>query len=161
MKIIKKAKLDFNVWKITFINIRITFSPKSYRKWAKNYFHDNWNINNWNLKTLVHIIPFIYGVSNMIWSRYYDQTIPYIFGISIPGIQKIKEEISWETFEFIKSKNIDINTIKKIDFYNNFCFIQFKDTNENLFVGLILEKSDFESFGLNSYTIIFDKNNYM
>jgi ATP-dependent Zn protease len=145
MALIKKEKLDFNVWKITFINVRIIISPKDYKKWAKLYLQKNFNLNNWNLKTLVHLTPFLFGFSNMIWSRYQDQTISSIFGQTIPGTKILKEDISWETFKFVRANSIDFKNIKQIDFYTNSCFLQFKTPYKERFIGIMIPKNTIDS----------------
>lgn len=138
MGIIKKNKINSNVWKITFINVRIIFSPKDYQKWGKQYLQKNWNLNNWNLKTVLHLLPFIFGFSNMIWSRYQDQTIPFLFGQNLPGTKLLKEEMSWETFQFLKSKSINVKNLKQIDLYPNYCLFQFEATDKEKLIGIIL-----------------------
>lgn len=137
MKMIKKTKINFNILKITFINIRIIFSPNDYKKWGKNYLKTNFNVNNWNLKTIFHILPFLFGFSNMIWSRYQDQTISFIFGDNLPGTKPSEEKLSWETFKFIKSKTLEKNNIKKIDLYSTSWIIELKSKQKKNLIGII------------------------
>lgn len=138
MGMIKKNKINFDVWKITFINIRIIISPKDYQKKGKQYLQQNFNLNNWNLKTLLHILPFLFGFSNMIWSRYQDQTIPLIFGENLPGTKITKEEIHWETLKFFKLNSLELNNIKKIDLYPHSCIFQFTNLEKEKLIGIIL-----------------------
>lgn len=131
---------NVNLWKITFLNVRIIFSPNEYKKWGKKYLNKNLNLNNWNLKTVIQLTPFLFGFSNMLWSRYQDQIITSIFGQNLPGTKIIKEEMSWETFKFIKSKSIYLNNIKKIDLYTNSSIFQIEDSNKKKFIGIIFTK---------------------
>jgi ATP-dependent Zn protease len=135
MELFKNSKL--NIYKITFINITITFSFSNYRKWAKNFFIEKVNINNWNLETIIHFFPILIGFFQMIYLRYKDQTFLYFFEKNIPGKKILKDEISWETFHYIQSFHYKKNQIKNIDIYNDFFLLDIKDNNQNYFIGLI------------------------
>lgn len=164
---IKKTKINFNILKITFINIRIIFSPNDYKKWGKNYLKTNFNENNWNLKTIFHILPFVFGFSNMIWSRYQDQTIAFLFGDNLPGTKPSEEKLSWETFKFIKSKTLDKNNIKKIDLYPTSWIIELKSKQKKNLIGIIFPDEKIpgnlifseKSFGDSKHFLIFFRSN--
>lgn len=153
MELKKNSKPNFNFWKITFINIKIIFYPQDYKKWGKNYFTKNYNFNNWNIKTIINLLPFVFGFSNMIWSRYEDQTISSIFGENIPKTKQIKEELAWETFKFVKSKSINFKNVKQIDLYSNSFIFQFEDQINEKFIGIILPKQKINKFTKKSLII--------
>ncbi len=135
MEFFKNSKL--NIYKITFVNIKITFSFSNYRKWAKNFFVEKVNINNWNLNTLIHVFPILIGFFQMIYLRYKDETFLYFFEKNIPGKKLLKEEISWETFQYIQLFNYKNNQITNIDIYNDYFLLDIKNNRENYFIGLL------------------------
>lgn len=140
MNFFKKSKVDPTIWKITFVNVQILFSPKEYQNWAKNYLTKNYNLNNWNLKTLGHFIPFIFGFSNMIWSRYQEQTIQTLFGQNIPLTKPVQEKINWETFKLIRLNTIDQGNINRIDLYPSSCILKFNKEKDKQLVGILFPK---------------------
>lgn len=148
MRVIKNVKSYVN-------NLKINFFVQNYRKHTKEYLQENFHFNNWELKTVVHIIPFLYGILNIIWSRYKDLSIPFLLEPNIPRTHYLREELSWEIFEYLKSKNITEENINKIKFYNNSCIIELKNLKQKKSGGLILSASPltFSKIGINNYKL--------
>lgn len=161
MEFFKKATSNYQIFKITFVNIKITFSLSNYKKSLKNYLTENFNINNWNLNTLIHFFPILLGFYQMISYRYKDQTFSYFFEKNIPAKKILKQEISWETFQFIKSKDLQIDKINKIDIYNDSIRLDIEKTNEKFFIGIFSDQKNDTKIKItpNIYKIFFQDFN--
>lgn len=140
MEILKKNKIDVNIWKITLLNIRIIFSPTEYKKWGENYFRTHFTFINWNLKTSLHFIPFFVGCLSMIWSRYENQTLPSIFAQTLPGTKLNNEKLSWETFKLFRTNLDNKKDIKKIDIYPTYYVLNINKKNKQKLTGVIFPK---------------------
>lgn len=159
MQVLNKIKSKFKIWKITLVNIQITFSVENYKKFGKSYLIQNWNINNWNLDTIVHLFPFIIGFTQMLSSKVEKQPFSYLLENTIPAKKVEKENISWETFQFIKSKSLPSDHIKSIDIYNDSILIDIKEKIDQYPIGLIRSPQDFK-VSTNSTNLQLSKNKY-
>lgn len=155
MSLFKKKNFNFISWEFIFLNTKLTITPKKYKKWLKTPLKGFFEKNDWNLKRITHIFPFFFGFSQMIWYQYKDQTFLLLFEKTIPGFQTPKEEFSWNLFQNIKTKNIQNNEIKKIDFYDNYFLLQLNKKKQKKFIGTFQTKKN-KNLNFIFYKIFFD-----
>lgn len=127
--------VNLKIWQITLVNIRISFSPEKYKKVIKKSLIDTFNINTFHSTFLLHIFPLLFGFYQMIWSRYKYNSFEFFLEKNLPGMILLKEEISWETFEKIKSKNLVPKEIKKFNIYNNCILVELEKNDQLISVG--------------------------
>nr|YP_009106187.1 cell division protein [Binuclearia lauterbornii]AIT95002.1 cell division protein [Binuclearia lauterbornii] len=133
--------VNLKLWQITLINIRISFSPQNYKKKLKRSLVEGFHTSNWHFTFFLHIFPLLFGFYQLIWSRYKSTSFEFFFEKNIPGMFLLKEDISWETFEKIKSKMILKDDIEKIHIYNDSILIEVKKNSPVVSVGSFLNKN--------------------
>ena len=100
-----KILTNFKIWKISFIKFK--FSIQEYRNWARNSIAYNWQ-QNINFRIGLTFFPFVFGISQMILLRYQDQTFSLFIQKNLPSILLSPQKLSWETYEHITSKNLNL-----------------------------------------------------
>ena len=97
--------INFKIWRLTFS--KLNFSIQEYRTWTKNSIVNSCK-QTINFKIGLSFFPFLFGISEMILSRYQDQTFSYFIQKNLPGISLSPQKLSWETFQYITSKNLNL-----------------------------------------------------
>nr|YP_009105734.1 cell division protein [Neocystis brevis]AIT94395.1 cell division protein [Neocystis brevis] len=100
-----KILTNFKIWKISFIKFK--FSIQEYRNWTRNSIVSNWQ-QNINFRIGLTFFPFVFGISQMILLRYQDQTFSLFIQKNLPSILLSPQKLSWETYEHITSKNLNL-----------------------------------------------------
>lgn len=154
MKFSIKTKPNLNVLIITFVNIRITFSPNDYRKWAKNLLQQNFCFLDWDLKTILYFFPFLVGFCQIIIYKYPDQTFSFFFEKTLPKYKILKEELSRETFELIKLKDRNVNQIKKMHIYSDFFIFELKQNYGNFLIGFFADNDNQNKINSTNYKLV-------
>lgn len=158
MSLFSQKKFNFTVWDFNFLNTKITITPKKYKKLTKKPLKGLFDKKDWNLKKIVQVFPFLFGFSQMVYCVYKDQTFSLFFEKTLPGYQNPKEDFSWNTFQNIKTKNIQDNEIIKIDFYYDYFLIQLNTKKQKKFFGTFQNKNR-KKFNFVFYKIFFDNFN--
>nr|YP_009105144.1 cell division protein [Edaphochlorella mirabilis]AIT93733.1 cell division protein [Edaphochlorella mirabilis] len=101
---------NFKIWKLTVV--KINFSVSEYRVQSKNVLL-NISKETINFKIIISVAPLIFGISQIIYSKYEDQTFSYYIQKNLPGWYPSHPKIMWGTFEHIIS-----NQLKKPIFFD-------------------------------------------
>lgn len=149
--------VNLKIWQITFVNIRISFSSKNYRKWAKTSLLQGWDANNWNFKIFLHLFPFVIGFSQLIWARYKFYSFSSFFEKNVPGFVILKQDVFLETFEKLNSKLFSEKEIQNIDIFYDSIFINISKNNEEFYSGIF--QNEEKILGSNWYVLPFQKVN--
>nr|ACQ90758.1 cell division protein [Neglectella solitaria] len=155
MSLFKNKNFNIISWEFIFLNTKFTITPKKYKKWLKKPVNNIFEKNDWTLKKIIHFFPFLFGFSQMVWYQYNDETFLLLFEKTIPGVQAPKETFSWNLFQNIKTKNIQNNEIKKIDFYDNYFLLQLNQKKQKNFIGTFQNRNN-NNLNLIYYKIFFD-----
>nr|YP_009105472.1 cell division protein [Parietochloris pseudoalveolaris]AIT94099.1 cell division protein [Parietochloris pseudoalveolaris] len=88
---------------------QINFLINEYRRQTKILLLST-SKNTINFEITICLLPFVIGFCHMIWSRYKDQSFSIFIQTNVPGICTPYQKLSWQTFKYIKSNQLTLNT---------------------------------------------------